>query len=186
VLSFSSLLKRENPIKHASIFFDSRIFYVEKIYGLSYIENNFVHIHKTLNNRGHSSKEDVMKICFPVSENQGFDSIVYGHFGSAPSFIIVDTDTRKISEVHNRDEHHAHGACQPLKALGGQVVDAIVVGGIGAGALMGLNHAGLKVYQAQGATIADNIACLAQSELPILTAEHTCGGHAHGQGGCSH
>jgi predicted Fe-Mo cluster-binding NifX family protein len=123
-----------------------------------------------------------MKICFPVAENQGLESEVYGHFGSAPQFLVVDTETREITTLNNGDEHHAHGACQPLKALGGQEVDAIVVGGIGGGALMGLNRAGFKVYKAQGLTIADNITCFAQDELPILTPEQTCGGHAHGHG----
>ncbi|PNU20997.1 diguanylate cyclase [Geothermobacter hydrogeniphilus] len=127
-----------------------------------------------------------MKICFPVVENQGLESEVYGHFGSAPQFIVVDTRSREIRALNNSDQHHAHGACQPLKALGGQDVDAIVVGGIGAGALMGLNRAGLTVYQAQGVTIADNITCLAEDELPVLTPDRTCGGHGHGHGGGCH
>jgi predicted Fe-Mo cluster-binding NifX family protein len=131
-----------------------------------------------------------MKICFPVEVNQGLESEVYAHFGSAPQFLVVDSETREVKSLSNNDEHHAHGACQPLKALGGQDVDAIVVGGIGTGALMGLNRAGLKVYQAQGLTIADNIICFARNELPILTPAQTCGGHAHGHGagagGCQH
>ena len=134
-----------------------------------------------------------MKICFPVAENQGMESAVYGHFGSAPQFLVVDTETREIKALNNGDEHHAHGACQPLKALGGQEVDAIVVGGIGGGALMGLNRAGLTVYQAQGLTIAENISCFALNALPVLTPAQTCGGHAHGHGagaghgnGCHH
>lgn len=127
-----------------------------------------------------------MKICFPVVENQGLESEVYGHFGSAPQFIVIDTESREVRALNNNDQHHAHGACQPLKALGGQDVDAIVVGGIGAGALMGLNRAGLTVYQAQGVTIADNITCLAEDKLPVLTPAQTCGGHAHGGGGCHH
>jgi predicted Fe-Mo cluster-binding NifX family protein len=134
-----------------------------------------------------------MKICFPVAENQGMESEVYGHFGSAPQFLVVDTETHKISTLNNGDEHHAHGACQPLKALGGQEVDGVVVGGIGGGALMGLNRAGLKVYQAQGSTIAENMACFALNGLTVMTPAQTCGGHGqthghgHGQaGGCQH
>ncbi len=123
-----------------------------------------------------------MKICFPVERNEGLDSPVFGHFGSAPLFMVVDTETREVREIANRDLHHAHGACSPLKALGGQAADAIVVGGIGAGALMGLNRAGLKVYQAEGATIADNLASLRADGLPELTADQVCGGHAHGCG----
>jgi len=124
-----------------------------------------------------------MKICFPVESNEGLDSPVYGHFGSAPLFVVVDTETQEVRETGNRDLHHEHGSCSPLKALAGQAVDAIVVGGIGAGALAGLNRAGLTVYQAKGGTIADNLAMLMHVELPVLTPADVCGGHS---GGCGH
>lgn len=126
-----------------------------------------------------------MKVIFPVTLNQGLESSVYGHFGSAPFFVVVDTDTAEVTEVVNRDLHHAHGACSPLKALGGQTANAIVVGGIGAGALMGLNKAGLKVYRAAGMTIADNLTCLSEKGLQELAPNQVCGGHGHGHG-CAH
>jgi len=126
-----------------------------------------------------------MKLCIPVERNEGLESQVYGHLGSAPLFVVVDTETSELREITNRDLHHAHGACSPLKALGGQAADAIVVGGIGAGALLGLNRAGLKVYRAEGLTIADNLACLREAGLQELTPDQVCGGHGHGNG-CGH
>lgn len=130
-----------------------------------------------------------MKVCFPVAQNHGLESRVFNHFGSAPLFLVVDTGDRTISEVVNRDLGHHHGACQPLKALGATRVDAVAVGGIGAGALSGLTRAGLKVYQAQSGTVADNLAQLSAEGLPELTAQQVCGGHGHGHGhghGCAH
>ena len=50
-----------------------------------------------------------MKICFPTTNLQGLESQVYGHFGSAPGFVIVDTETRTVEEINNHDLHHAHG-----------------------------------------------------------------------------
>ena len=85
-----------------------------------------------------------MKICFPTETLQGLQSPVYEHFGSAPGFVIVDTESKDVEEINNSDLHHAHGMCQPLKALGGRVVDAIAVGGIGMGALMKLAGSGHK------------------------------------------
>lgn len=123
-----------------------------------------------------------MRLCFPVAHNEGLESQVFDHFGSAPSFVVVDSETRELQLVANRDLHHAHGACSPLKALGDQAADAIVVGGIGAGALVGLNRAGLKVYRALGVTIADNLAMLAQGELPELEPGQVCGGHGNACG----
>ena len=135
-----------------------------------------------------------MKICFPVEQNEGLESQVYGHFGSAPMFVVVDTDNRNVQEVLNRDLGHAHGACQPMKALGGSQVDAIVVGGIGGGALQGLQRVGLMVFRAQKARISDNLDLFDQGQLKELTLDQTCAahgqhggqgaGHGHGQGCC--
>lgn len=128
-----------------------------------------------------------MKICFPIAGEShiGLDSEVYGHFGSAPRFMVVDSVTREIAEVINRDRDHAHGSCNPLRALGGSSVDAVVVGGIGRGALMGLLQAGLKVYQGGGGTIADNLVLLEGDALPLWNPQQVCGAHGGGHGcGC--
>ena len=99
-----------------------------------------------------------MKICFPVSKVDGMESEVYGHFGSAPAFLVIETDSNTVTTINNKDQHHEHGACNPLKALNNQKVDAIVVGGIGGGALNKLNQLGIKVFQAQASTIKENVA----------------------------
>ncbi len=124
-----------------------------------------------------------MKVCFPVQTDNGFESEVYGHFGSAPMFIVVDMEASKISVINNRNMHHMHGACNPIKALDGQNVDAIVVGGIGAGALSRLNQSGIRVYEAQAPIIKDNMLMFKSQSLPEFTLQHCCGGH---EGGCAH
>ncbi len=42
-----------------------------------------------------------MKICFPVKEDKGLDSVLYGHFGTAPIFIVCDTETGEFEAVEN-------------------------------------------------------------------------------------
>ncbi len=126
-----------------------------------------------------------MKVCFPVHKDEGLESSVYNHFGSAPLFVVIDTDTNNVATVNNRDQHHSHGACNPMKALDNQKVDAIVVGGIGAGALTRLNQMGISVYRSQAATIRDNMAMFSSQALPVLTLQGCCGGHSN-DGGCAH
>jgi predicted Fe-Mo cluster-binding NifX family protein len=126
-----------------------------------------------------------MKICFPVQQDEGFDSSVYNHFGSAPVFVVVDTETNGIASIHNRDQHHTHGACNPMKALDNQKVDAIVVGGIGAGALSRLNQMGIAVHRSQAQTVRENVSLFAAQQLPVLTMQGCCGGHSN-DGGCAH
>lgn len=124
-----------------------------------------------------------MKLCFAVLKDDGVESTVYGHFGTAPTFVVVDTENNAISRIVNSDTNHIHGACNPMKAIGGAVIDAVIVGGIGAGALTGLNARGIKVFRAVGNTIRDNLALFHESSLPELTMIHTCAGHADG---CAH
>jgi predicted Fe-Mo cluster-binding NifX family protein len=122
-----------------------------------------------------------MKVCFAVQKDEGIDSTVYNHFGSAPAFVVVDTELQKAVTVNNGDAHHEHGACNPIMAIGGQDVDAVVVGGIGAGAIRGLNAAGIKVYGSVKDTVKDNLALFIENKLPELSTLNACGGH---QGGC--
>jgi predicted Fe-Mo cluster-binding NifX family protein len=126
-----------------------------------------------------------MKVCFPVLENQGLESPVYGHFGSAPGFVVVNMTTNEVTAINNSDQIHQHGACNPVAGLGGHQVNAIVVGGIGGGALHNLNSAGMRVFQAQEGTIGENLDLLRANALPEFQPGHTCGGHGHAHG-CSH
>lgn len=126
-----------------------------------------------------------MKICFPVEKYMAGESTVFGHFGSAPSFAVVDSDTGEVSEITNADVNHTHGNCSPLKALQGQSVDCVVVGGIGAGALNKLLATGVSVYKAADGTVGDNYKLFKAGGLNKFNASLVCGGHGAG-GGCSH
>jgi predicted Fe-Mo cluster-binding NifX family protein len=126
-----------------------------------------------------------MKVAFPSQESAGMVSPVYGHFGSARFFIIVDSATGQIDTADNNDLGHIHGQCQPLAALGGKTVDAVVVGGIGGGALRKLNGAGIAAYRAVEGTVSENLKLFAAGKLPEFKMEHTCSGHGT-NGACVH
>jgi predicted Fe-Mo cluster-binding NifX family protein len=126
-----------------------------------------------------------MKIAFPVQGDKGMESIVYGHFGSARHFLLVDRNKGPFEIIGNNDREHLHGHCQPLNALGGRKVDAVVVGGIGAGALSRLNSAGITVYRAVEGSVAENLKLIDAGLLPVFALDQTCAGHGAG-GGCAH
>jgi predicted Fe-Mo cluster-binding NifX family protein len=120
-----------------------------------------------------------MKLCIPVSDTNGLDSAVCGYFGSAPAFIIVDTDTLSVETISNNNAHHAHGQCQPLAAISGRQIDAIAVSGIGAGAIGKLHAAGIKVYKVQHPTVRETADAMKKGLLSQMDAKGACGGHAH-------
>ena len=126
-----------------------------------------------------------MKIAFPIREDRGLESPVFDHFGSAPHFILTDSTNRDFETVNNPDQHHDHGRCQPTAALGGKVVDAVVAGGIGGGALYKLLSAGITVFRAVEGTVDENLALINADRLPKYTMDMTCSGHRDGEG-CAH
>lgn len=120
-----------------------------------------------------------MKICIPTETNEGKQAKVFGHFGSAPYFTIYDTEKDTVEITDNSNQHHSHGMCQPMGALKGKAVDAVVTGGAGARAVQKLNDGGIRVYRALPGTVADIAAQFARGGLTEITVNNACVQH-HG------
>ena len=123
-----------------------------------------------------------MKVCIPAATDAGLSSAPHGHFGSAPYFVLHDTESNTTEVLGNTNQHHANGACQPLAAFDGRNINAVIVGGIGGGAIGRLNASGIRVYQAGPGLIEDNVKALREGILPEMTPETGCRQH----GGCDH
>lgn len=121
-----------------------------------------------------------MNICIPVDDNQGLQSPVCAHFGSAPAFMIVDIDTGSCRAIPNNNQHHGHGMCMPLALLQGEAIDGLVVGGIGMGALGKLNAANIGVYLAEHATVGETVAAFKAGTLKLLQPGMACAHHGPG------
>ncbi|MFA6008574.1 MAG: NifB/NifX family molybdenum-iron cluster-binding protein [Desulfobacteraceae bacterium] len=126
-----------------------------------------------------------MKVVFPTEVNIGMDSVVFEHFGSANFFILVDSETENMEVILNQDLNHQHGQCQPMKAIGGREIDAVVVGGIGGTAMTKLKKGGKTVFKAVAGSVKDNLELLKAGKLTEFMPFDICGGHGHG-GECSH
>ena len=127
-----------------------------------------------------------MKVGFPVLADQGLDSPLSGHFGSAPYFAVADTDSGVVRCLANANAVHEHGSCSPFETLRGEALDALVVGGIGRGAIAALRAAGIRVLRGGAPTVHGCLIQLSRGELEELTADDACAGHAHetAGGGC--
>jgi predicted Fe-Mo cluster-binding NifX family protein len=118
-----------------------------------------------------------MNICIPVNEDQGYTSSVCAHFGSAPYFMIVDTESGACRAVPNTNQHHGHGMCAPLAALHGETIDGMAVGGIGMGAVNKLIAAGIQVFLSEQPTVEETVRALKAGALRPVTPETACGEH---------
>jgi len=123
-----------------------------------------------------------MRVCFPIEKDEGLSSRIYGHFGSSPMFLLVDTKSRESNVVVNTDSHHSHSACKPMRALKGERIDSIVVGNIGAGARMQLRQAGLRVFRATSHIVSENLDKITLDTLPEFGDDEYCNGQGSGGG----
>lgn len=131
-----------------------------------------------------------MNLCIPVNADSGLTSEVCAHFGSAPCFLIVDTDSETCRAIANtvHQAGHGGGGCAPLHLLDGQAIDAMVVGGIGMGALYKLRAAGIQVLVSTLPTVRETLAAFKAGSLRPVGDDMACAGHAAGghRGGCGH
>jgi len=102
-----------------------------------------------------------MKICIPTVDDDGLDARISDHFGSAPFYTLVESDTgmlktvRNTSHGHGHGHGHRHGACRALNQIGPDDCDAVACKGLGRGAMASLGRSGLKVYVADGEKVSD-------------------------------
>ena len=125
-----------------------------------------------------------MLVAFPVMQDHGMASAVHNHFGSARYFMFVDTADNAFTIHVNRDQNHRHSQCQPQLALGVKNVQAVVVGGIGRGALTKLKTGGIKAFRAVEGTVQENLELIKSGHLPEFGPDQTCKGHT-GKGACA-
>lgn len=127
-----------------------------------------------------------MRICIPTMDDGGKEASPSDHFGSAPFFTFVDTDTGEYDAVKNGGASHVHGACQPLKFLGSRPVDAVVCRGLGRRAFERLAEVGVKVFVTLEGDAQASVQALQEGRLRALTVEAACHGHDGGMSGHGH
>jgi len=125
-----------------------------------------------------------MNLCIPITRNNGIQSPVSLHFGSAPIFMVVDTESGACRAITNGNLHHDHGMGQPLSQLASEKLDAMVVGGIGMGAFGKLKTGNIRVYFSEHPTVGKTVAAFKAGTLREVTPATACA--LHGQGPHGH
>ena len=106
-----------------------------------------------------------MKVGFPVATDAGLESGIFGHFGSTPLFIAIDTDSEDVSCFPNCDPLAPEAGCNALKAICSRSLDVMIVDGIGDGFLKILHGCGIEVFQAESASVRKNFALFKEKRL---------------------
>jgi predicted Fe-Mo cluster-binding NifX family protein len=93
-----------------------------------------------------------MRIGITLDENKGLDSRVSMHFGQYAYFMIVEVENNQIKS-HKIIENalaHGGGGCPAVGEMLKHKISYIISGGMGAGAKMKFENAGVKVFGFNG------------------------------------
>jgi predicted Fe-Mo cluster-binding NifX family protein len=121
-----------------------------------------------------------MRLCIPTVRDRGRETPLADHFGSAPYFTLVDSETEVMEVLPNTHAAHAPGSCDAVRAIAAHHVDAVVCLGLGRRALASLESAGIAVFVSSAGTVGGAVDAFRDGRLPRLQTEAACGGgHGH-------
>jgi len=119
-----------------------------------------------------------MKICVPTSGAGGPEDKVSQHFGRAPTFTIVDTESGNVTVIENRSDHMG-GTGKPPEQVKGTGSSIVLCSGLGPTALAQLMSYDMEVYVGASGTAREAIEQFNRGLLRIATVESACREHKH-------
>ena len=122
--------------------------------------------------------DEKMKISVPTMGDKGLDELVSEHFGRAPSFTIVDTETEDVKVVSNTSEHFG-GVGTPPELLSKEGVEVMLCGGLGPKAVKMFEEFGVEVYVGAHGTVRGAIDTFQAGNLRVATDANACREHRH-------
>jgi predicted Fe-Mo cluster-binding NifX family protein len=119
-----------------------------------------------------------MKICIPTNNDGGLEDSVCEHFGRAPTYTVVDTDTGHVRVIRNSSEHMG-GAGKPPEQIAATGADVLVCSGLGPRAIDMLCSYGIAVYIGATGTVKQAVESYKRGSLTPASKEAACKEHRH-------
>lgn len=121
-----------------------------------------------------------MRVAIPTEDERGLDSTVDQHFGRAPVYTILDTESDAVETVEN-DSHHFGGSGHPPEIVADAGVEVVLAGDIGRGAVSRFEDRGIPVFRGATGTVAEAIEDWEAAALEQVGPDDVHGhGHEHG------
>jgi predicted Fe-Mo cluster-binding NifX family protein len=114
-----------------------------------------------------------MLVAVPSETDAGQSSPVAGHFGRAPFFVVVDTESGHVKAIEN-DSSHFGGAALPPELLAANGVQAVLCHGMGLRAINLCAESTLSVYIGTETTVADMVAAFREGRLRAASEADGC------------
>ncbi|MDI6639268.1 MAG: NifB/NifX family molybdenum-iron cluster-binding protein [Methanocellales archaeon] len=119
-----------------------------------------------------------MKVCVPTMGQSGMNDMISPHFGRAPTFTIVDTETNEIEVLPNTGEHMG-GIMLAPEIIAEAGVHVILCSGLGPRAIHMFEQFGIEVFVGASGTVKDAIGAWKSGRLQEATDETACREHRH-------
>ncbi|MCK5295988.1 MAG: dinitrogenase iron-molybdenum cofactor biosynthesis protein [Alphaproteobacteria bacterium] len=118
-------------------------------------------------------------IAVPSNNPGGMDAGISAHFGHCDAYTLVEFENNEIKKTSILpNKPHEDGGCMAVvNFIAENGIQELLVNGMGMRPLIGLNHAGIKVYQSGNIqTVKEAVEAHIDEKLPMFGQEQTCGG----------
>ena len=119
-----------------------------------------------------------VKVCVPTMGQRGMDDYVSEHFGRAPTFTVVDMNTKGVKVLPNTSEHMG-GFGKPPEIMANAGVEVMLCGGLGPMAIQMFEQFGIEVYVGASGTVRDAVQAWQAGRLQEATDKNACKMHRH-------
>lgn len=119
-----------------------------------------------------------MKVCLPTMGQGGMNDMVSPHFGRAPTFTIVDIETKEVEVLPNTSEHMGGIKLAP-EIVSEEGVQIMICSGLGSKAIQMFEQFGIEVFVGAAGTAKDMISAWKAGLLQKATEETACREHRH-------
>lgn len=117
-----------------------------------------------------------MRLAIPTADGKGLKDQVSEHFGRAPTFTIVDTETSQVEIIDNVSEHFG-GMGKAPTIVSDAKVDAIFCSGIGPRAIGMFEEMGIRVFVGAAGSVDSVIQAFKAGRLSEATDKNACAEH---------
>jgi predicted Fe-Mo cluster-binding NifX family protein len=118
-------------------------------------------------------RDDTMKVAMPTLGENGLEDQIFPHFGRAPAFTIVDTDTLEFEIQENVSEHFGGGSKAP-SVVAGAGAEALLCSGIGPRAITMFESLGIRVFTGASGSVAASVKAFKEGRLHEATDKDAC------------
>ncbi len=119
-----------------------------------------------------------MKVCVPTRDDSGIEGIIEQHFGKAPTYTIMDTDTGEVYVIPN-ESNHMGGEILPPEYLHKNGVRIMICAGLGQKALLMFDSYRIQVFVGAKGTVKEALTAWKTGILKTATSENVCAGQGH-------